>query len=94
VNVYDSYHSPGSMVFGGTSVSAQIVSAIYGLVGSGASDASAFYSAGLHDVVAGSNGQCTGHGRNTDPSLAYLCTAQQGYDGPTGMGTPNGTAGF
>jgi hypothetical protein len=24
----------------------------------------------------------------------YLCTAGPGYDGPTGLGTPNGTAGF
>jgi hypothetical protein len=24
----------------------------------------------------------------------YLCTAEPGYDGPTGLGTPNGIGGF
>jgi hypothetical protein len=37
----------------------------------------------LNDVVRGSNGFC---GRD------YLCTGRPGYDGPTGMGTPNGLA--
>jgi hypothetical protein len=48
----------------------------------------------LADVTSGSNGTCTGHGRWADSSLAYLCTGAVGYDGPTGMGTPAGTAGF
>jgi hypothetical protein len=25
---------------------------------------------------------------------AYLCTAEAGYDGPTGLGAPDGTAAF
>ena len=37
----------------------------------------------FHDVTKGSNGTC---------SPAYLCTAGAGYDGPTGIGTPNGYA--
>jgi hypothetical protein len=36
-------------------------------------------------VTSGSNGSCGG---------SYLCTAGSGYDGPTGLGTPNGTGGF
>src|SRR5262249_52884215 len=32
------------------------------------------------DVTAGSNGKCE----------SYLCNAQVGYDGPTGVGSPNG----
>jgi Carboxypeptidase regulatory-like domain len=36
-------------------------------------------------VTSGSNGSC-------DP--AYLCKAGTGYDGPTGLGTPNGTGAF
>ena len=39
------------------------------------------------DVTEGSNA--------SDPTLencGYLCTAQKGYDGPTGLGTPNGIA--
>jgi hypothetical protein len=35
--------------------------------------------------VSGNNGTC---------SPDYLCTGEVGYDGPTGMGTPNGTAAF
>jgi hypothetical protein len=26
--------------------------------------------------------------------MGYLCVAKRGYDAPTGLGTPNGTAGF
>ena len=40
----------------------------------------------LHDVTSGSQ-------RHTC-SPAYLCTAGVGYDGPTGLGTPNGLAAF
>ena len=39
----------------------------------------------LFDVTSGSNGTCGG---------SYLCTAKPGYDGPTGLGTPNGTGAF
>ena len=39
----------------------------------------------LNDVVGGSNGSCGG---------SYLCTAVGGFDGPTGLGTPNGTGAF
>lgn len=41
--------------------------------------------AGLNDVTIGSNGTCS-------PSL--WCTAGTGWDGPTGLGTPNGTTSF
>jgi subtilase family serine protease len=42
----------------------------------------AFYSDGaLFDVKGGSNGRCT---------TSYLCHGEPGYDGPTGLGTPNG----
>src|SRR5262249_50761677 len=39
----------------------------------------------LNDVTTGNNGSC---------SPTYLCTAGPGYDGPTGLGTPNGLAAF
>ncbi|MFE4872327.1 peptidase S8, partial [Streptomyces sp. NPDC056682] len=38
----------------------------------------------LNDVTSGANGSCSN----------YLCKAGTGYDGPTGLGTPNGTAAF
>jgi hypothetical protein len=39
----------------------------------------------LNDITVGSNGTC---------HETYLCTAEPGYDGPTGWGTPNGTGAF
>ena len=107
LEVYDSYGGTGGwLVFGGTSASAQIIAGVYGLAGGGVSDASGLYtgSAGvipfgstnphLTDITSGSNGSCTGRGRFVNPSLAYLCTGEPGYDGPTGMGTPLGITAF
>ncbi len=49
--------------------------------------AEAFYEdAGtFNDVTEGSNGSCAG-----DPAVAYFCRAEAGYDGPSGVGTPEG----
>ena len=98
VAVYDSYGSTGGadwFVFGGTSVAAPLIGGVYALSGNTAGvPASQAYTApagSLFDVISGSNGRCT-RGKNT--SQAYLCTAGVGYDGPTGMGTPNGTGAF
>src|SRR3954447_13079775 len=74
---------------GGTSASAPIVAGVYGLAGNAAAtDAGSFpyaHSVSLFDVTSGTNGAC---------SPAYLCTGGPGYDGPTGLGTPNGTGAF
>jgi subtilase family serine protease len=86
----------GWMVFGGTSASAPIIGAMYAL---GTARASYTYPAqkayanrsALFDVTSGSNGRCV-KGRNT--AGGYLCQGTAGYDGPTGLGTPNGTAAF
>ncbi|MEO7177449.1 MAG: hypothetical protein ABIW83_01260, partial [Allosphingosinicella sp.] len=78
----------GWLVFGGTSVSAPIIAGIYGVTGHGAANGAAniYANAGLlNDVTSGTNGTCGG---------TYFCTAGVGYDGPTGMGTPNGTGPF
>jgi subtilase family serine protease len=91
VAVYDSYQTPGWMVFGGTSVSSPLLASVYALAGNGAGIASAQFAythasaATLNDVTSGSNGSCGG---------TYLCTSIAGYDGPTGLGTPIGTAAF
>jgi subtilase family serine protease len=89
VATYDSYNEPGWMVFGGTSVAAPVIASTYALAGNGASVASPGYAyahaSALFDVTSGSNGNCGG---------SYLCTAVPGYDGPTGLGTPNGTGAF
>ena len=72
-------------MFGGTSLAAPLISAMIGLAGNAPAlaDAHVLYgrTAGITDVVGGSNGYCGGD---------YLCTALPGYDGPTGVGTPVG----
>ncbi len=92
VAVYDSYASKGQkgwLVFGGTSVASPIIASVYALAGNAASATYGSYpyshTSGLFDVTSGSNGSCGG---------TYLCTGAVGYDGPTGNGTPHGTAGF
>ncbi|HEY8718785.1 S53 family peptidase [Pengzhenrongella sp.] len=91
VAVYDStaYQGfSGWMVFGGTSASAPIIGAVYALSGNTAGYANALpyqNSAALNDVTTGSNGSC--------PTIQW-CTARAGWDGPTGLGTPNGAAAF
>ncbi|WNI19855.1 putative Ig domain-containing protein [Streptomyces sp. ITFR-21] len=88
--VYDSYQASGWQVYGGTSASSPIIASVYALAGTpaaGTVPASYPYAhtGSLNDVTSGANGSC---------SSSYLCTAKTGYDGPTGLGTPNGVAAF
>ncbi|MFF3468390.1 carboxypeptidase regulatory-like domain-containing protein [Streptomyces sp. NPDC002619] len=91
VSVYQTFGGGGWNVFGGTSVASPIIAGVYASAGTpvtGSYPNSYPYrsgGAGLNDVTNGTNGPC---------SPAYLCTAGTGYDGPTGLGTPNGTAAF
>ncbi|HEY5431389.1 MAG TPA: hypothetical protein VIK04_19900 [Solirubrobacteraceae bacterium] len=74
---------------GGTSLSSPLIASVYALAGNTGSVIEGSYpyghTASLFDVTSGSNGSCSG---------SYLCTAGPGYDGPTGLGTPDGTGGF
>jgi subtilase family serine protease len=74
---------------GGTSASSPIIAGVYALAGNASSVNAGSYpyshAGSLFDVATGSNGTC---------SPAYLCTGVAGYDGPTGLGTPNGPGGF
>jgi subtilase family serine protease len=99
VAVYDSYGSSGGAnwyVFGGTSVAAPIVAAVYALAGNTSSIANGSYpyahTSSLFDVTSGSNGRCATTRKTSNQG--YLCTGLSGYDGPTGNGTPNGISGF
>ncbi|MEU3492102.1 S53 family peptidase [Kitasatospora cineracea] len=90
VAVYQTYGGSGWAVYGGTSAAAPIIAGVYALGGapSSASSPASFpyaHTSSLFDVTSGSNGSC---------SPSYLCTAGTGYDGPTGLGTPNGTTAF
>ena len=82
-----SRNTAGWMIFGGTSASAPIVGALFALRNGAINAASSVYShtANLNDVTSGSNGTCP---------VTYYCNAQAGYDGPTGLGTPNGLGAF
>ena len=73
------------MVFGGTSVAAPLIAGVYAVSSSVVPLATTYSSSSLNDISSGSNGSCGG---------SYLCTAMPGYDGPTGVGTPNGSTAF
>ena len=93
VAVYDSYTGGGWQEFGGTSVASPLIASAYALAGP---PSSATYPASypyahdhqnpsvFNDVTSGSNGDCGN----------ALCNAGPGWDGPTGLGTPNGVAGL
>jgi subtilase family serine protease len=91
-SVYDSTKYQGQAGWfkvGGTSLSSPLIAAVYALAGNGGSvsyPASIPYAhtSSLHDVTSGSNGSCA----------TTMCKGSTGYDGPTGVGTPNGTGGF
>ncbi|HEX5406505.1 MAG TPA: putative Ig domain-containing protein [Pseudonocardiaceae bacterium] len=90
VAVFQTFGATGWQVYGGTSVSSPIIASVYALAGTpGATDTPAAYpyshTGNLFDVTSGSNGACT---------TTVQCHAGVGWDGPTGLGTPNGTAAF
>ena len=90
VAVYQTYGGSGWAVYGGTSASAPIIASVYALAGTpGAGDNPASYPyshpGNLFDVTSGSNGSC---------STTQWCHAGAGWDGPTGLGTPNGSTAF
>ncbi len=91
VAVYDSFAYQGYvgwMVFGGTSVSSPIIASVYALAGNTGSIDNNYpytHSSSLFDVTSGSNGSCT---------TSQWCNARTGWDGPTGLGTPNGIGAF
>jgi subtilase family serine protease len=91
VSVYDSTSYQGRsgwQVYGGTSASAPIIASVYALSGNTAGYPASYtwaHASGLNDVTSGSNGTCP---------TAVWCNAGTGWDGPTGLGTPNGTSAF
>lgn len=103
----------GWLTFGGTSLSAPLVTSLYALAGGSngiqypsltlyghLGDPSA-----LFDVTEGANGFCDGESvaacRNPNGFFGLVdcegttaCNAHSGFDGPSGVGTPNGLAAF
>ena len=90
VAIYDTYDRSGWLEVGGTSVSSPIIASVFAFAGKpkkGTYPSSYPYAhtSDLYDVTSGSDGTC---------SPAYLCTGEVGYDGPTGLGTPDGLGAF
>ena len=92
VAVYDSTSYEGYVgwqVYGGTSVASPLIASVYALAGNTSSvdNAAMPYAdpSALNDVTSGSTASC---------SPSQLCTARAGWDGPTGLGTPNGVGAF
>jgi len=89
VAVYDTSNGNGGWnEVGGTSASSPMLAAMYALAGNaGSTPADDIYThtSNFFDVTTGNNGSC---------SPAFLCTAETGYDGPTGIGTPDGITGL
>jgi subtilase family serine protease len=82
--------NPGWIAVGGTSASSPFIAGVVGLAGNGKTMSPGFpyHNVGdFFDVVGGSNGYC-GSIHN------YLCNGVKGYDGPTGVGTPDGARGL
>jgi subtilase family serine protease len=90
--VYDAFDGYQWLVVGGTSASSPFIAGVIGLAGNPGQypNASYFYphAAQLNDVTSGNNSA------SEDCGGDYQCNAVPGYDGPTGLGTPNGVAGF
>jgi PKD repeat protein len=88
LEVYNSQSgSPtGWSVIGGTSLAAPLIAAYYAITGlDGATPRWAYGKAGLlNDILSGSTGGCAA-------SIAYICNAGPGYDGPTGVGSISGS---
>jgi subtilase family serine protease len=91
VYVTDTKGGLGWLRVGGTSLSSPLIAGVYGqagnteALGSGISAYLYAHADQLNDVTVGNNGTCT---------ISYICNAGPGYDGPTGLGTPNGLGAF
>ncbi len=102
VAVFDTYapfsHQPFNfIVVGGTSASAPFIGGLFARAGvastvNGPNTLYATASTNLHDITSGNNEQnqtCASFGISQK-----ICTAGVGYDGPTGLGSPNGLGAF
>ena len=90
-----SHQPPNWFIVGGTSAAAPLVGGIAARSPriadiEGPNVLYADSSKAFYDVTTGSNGStCT-----SDGFTAKVCTAGDGWDGPTGLGTPHGLAPF
>ncbi|MCW3033589.1 MAG: hypothetical protein JWM60_1934 [Solirubrobacterales bacterium] len=118
-DIFDSYdcglrcenarHGKNWLTVGGTSLSAPLIGALYGLAGGGGGVPFPSLTLYAHlagpavfDVTEGSNGPCGGvtcgineaEGELLDCEGTTACNAGPGFDGPSGVGTPSSLALF
>ncbi len=89
-------HDGGWLTVGGTSAAAPLVAGVYALAGNAGMIRPGYeyaHARSLFDVTTGNN-NLLGTGGGAICGYDDLCTAQKGYDAPTGLGTPDGTAAF
>ena len=88
VAVYDTLGGyNGWYVVGGTSVATPINASVFALANNTSTNNPGnlyAHASSLNDITSGKNGSCG----------APLCTAGPGWDGPTGLGTPNGIGAY
>jgi subtilase family serine protease len=93
VLMYDSYEPKGDRGWYyafGTSVSSPIIASVFALAGNASSYTDPAVipydnTSHLYDITEGSSGTC---------EYAYFCNAEVGYDGPSGLGSPDGDGAF
>jgi subtilase family serine protease len=80
----------------GTSAASPIIAGVYALAGNAATVAPGYeyaHASSLFDITKGNNDWFNAtHGKAC--GYDYQCVAKKGYDGPTGLGTPDGTGAF
>ena len=85
----------GWITVAGTSVAAPLVAGAYGLAGNASHLTPRWlyrHRRDYFDITAGNNALIGSPGQVCGSD--YLCQAHKGYDGPTGLGTPDGIAGL
>src|SRR4029078_10986309 len=80
--------APAGSQYGGTSESSPIIASVYALAGTGYSNTTPYaHPTNLFDISSGSNS------KRKCPQTQW-CIARVGGDGPSGLGSPNGTGAF
>jgi N-acetylneuraminic acid mutarotase len=93
VAVYDTAGGFGGWSeFGGTSAAAPIIASVYALAGTPV--ATTYPASYLYANPSALNNISTGTNSPDGCSPRYLCYGGPGYNGPTGMGTPEGVSAF
>lgn len=90
------HYSVGAWIAGyGTSSSAPIVAAMSALSGVAVTPSYLYtHASSLRDVTSYNNIWSDGNCGSKNSSTFYYCNAVAGYDGPSGLGVPSGTAGM